>query len=533
MDGRNGYFQLIIKGDGTYIKIFAPDFGCQPVTLDEINKYLSDIRLFDYDKAEVSRALVSLRDVIEIKITPTVISIQDECMKTKISDDRLKVVARFYPPSSNGKLMTKEDIIYVLAQANVKYGVEELTILGFLKDRKYCTDYQLAFGKLPAHGHDAKITYHFKTNLSQKPKTKEDGTVDFHNLDTISHVQKDDLLATLSPADQGTPGVDVCGNVIKPNKVINKILRHGNNIRLSEDGLQMFSEVDGHVTLTDDRVFVSNSYNIPADVGASTGDIDYNGNVIVKGNVITGFSVKAKGDIEVYGVVEGAYLEAGGQIILRRGMQGMNKGILKANQNIVSKFIENATVYAGGYVQTESVMHSNISANGDIIVGGRRGFVSGGKLVSRTMISVKTAGSDMGNTTHLEVGIDPVMADEVKEIEKTLTKLNEDKTKLIQALNLLRKKLSTGTQVNNEIREYVKQMTNMNIDIETKLKDNQNRYNNLRIQLDNNTAGMIKIQDTVHSGTKIVISNVIYIVKDKVVHSRFVRDGADIKIVPY
>jgi len=153
--------------------------------------------------------------------------------------------------------------------------------------------------------------------------------------------------------------------------------------------------------------------------------------------------------------------------------------------------------------------------------------------VSRTMISVKTAGSDMGNTTHLEVGIDPVMAEELKEIEKTLTKLNEDKTKLIQALNLLRKKLSTGTQVNNEIREYVKQMTNMNIELEANLKENQTKYNNLRVQMDNNTSGMIKIQDTVHSGSKIVISNVIYIVKDKVIHSRFIRDGADIKIVPY
>ncbi|HHX11240.1 MAG TPA: DUF342 domain-containing protein, partial [Clostridiales bacterium] len=252
MDGRNGYFQLIIKSDGTYLKVFASDNGFQPVTFDDINKYLSDIRLFDYDKIEVSRALVSLRDVIEIKITPAIVSVQDERLKVTISEDRLKAVGRFYPPSTNGKLMNKEEIIQALAQANVKYGVEELTILGFIKDRKYSTDYQLAFAKLAVQGHDAEITYHFNTDLSQKPKTNEDGSVDFHQLDTISHVQKDDLLASLLPADQGTPGVDVCGNVIRPNKVINKILRHGNNIRLSEDGLQMFSEVNGHVTLTDD-----------------------------------------------------------------------------------------------------------------------------------------------------------------------------------------------------------------------------------------------------------------------------------------
>ena len=260
--------------------------------------------------------------------------------------------------------------------------------------------------------------------MSHKPKTNEDGSVDFHHLDTISRCQKGDLLATLLPADHGKPGIDVCGNVIRPKKVINRILRHGNNIHLSEDGLQMFSEVDGHVTLTDDRVFVSNIYNIPSDVGASTGDVYYDGNVTVKGNVLTGYTVKAKGDIEVYGVVEGARLEAGGQIILRRGM---NKGTLIANGNIISKFIENADVFAGGYVSTNSIMHSNVSAQGDILVGGRRGFVSGGKLQSRTMISLKTVGSDMGTTTVLEVGIDPKITEEFAKLEKQLASLREDK----------------------------------------------------------------------------------------------------------
>ena len=139
---------------------------------------------------------------------------------------------------------------------------------------------------------------------------------------------------------------------------------------MSEDGLRLYSEVSGHVSLTDGRVFVSDTYEVAADVDSSTGDIDYEGNVVVRGNVITGFTVKAKGDIEVYGVVEGAYIEAEGQIILRRGMQGMNKGILKANGNIITKFIENAEVIAGGYINTDSIMHSKVSAKGDIVVGG-------------------------------------------------------------------------------------------------------------------------------------------------------------------
>jgi len=533
MSGRNGYFQLVLKDDGSYLKIFDAELGGQAVAFDEINQYLSNIGIYDYNKIEVGKALRLLQGTTEVKLTAGKIPTQDERVKIDILDERHFARGRFYPPSNNGKRLTKEDIMQELTRAGVRYGVDEAAINLFLKERKYCTDYILAKATPAIQGHDAEITYHFNTDLSHKPKTNEDGSVDFHNLDTISRCKKGDLLATLKPADHGKPGIDVCGNVIRPNKVVNKILRHGNNIHLSEDGLQMFSDVDGHVTLTDDRVFVSNTFNIATDVGASTGDIDYDGNVVVKGNVLTGYSVKAKGDIEVYGVVEGAYLEAGGQIILRRGMQGMYKGILRANSNVISKFIENAEVYAGGYVSTESIMHSNVSAQGDILVGGKRGVVSGGKLRSGTLISVKNAGSDMGTSTLLEVGIDPQISEEYRELEKKLTLMAEEKEKLIQALNVLRKKITPGATIPNEVKEYLRQITMKNIQLETEMKEAQRRFDALSIQMENSTAGMVKVQGTIYPGTKIVISNVPYYIKNSMQYCKFIRDKADIKMLPY
>ena len=194
----------------------------------------------------------------------------------------------------------------------------------------------------------------------------------------------------------------------------------------------MFSSVDGHVTLTDGRVFVSDVYEIPANVDASTGDVIYDGNVHIKGSVLTGYSVRARGDIEINGVVEGAYIEAGGQIILRRGMQGMNKGILKAQGNIITKFLENAEVIAGGYVSTDSILHSDVSAKGDIIVGGRRGYVTGGLIRSGSLISVKTAVQAWENTV-LEVGVDPKILEEFKKVEQNYSPASGGKGKNSQS----------------------------------------------------------------------------------------------------
>ena len=134
-------------------------------------------------------------------------------------------------------------------------------------------------------------------------------------------------------------------------------------------------------------------------VDPSTGNIEYDGNVLVNGNVCTNFSVKAKGDVEVKGVVEGATVEAGGNITIARGMNGMGKGVLKCDGNVIAKFIENSDIEAGGYVETGSIMHSNVVAGSEIHVQGKKGFISGGKVTATTLIETRILGSDMGTST--------------------------------------------------------------------------------------------------------------------------------------
>jgi uncharacterized protein (DUF342 family) len=532
MSGKNAYFQLLIKDDGTYMKLYDSEDGGLSIVYDEITNYLIDKKIYEYDKTALGRAIANLKQVAEVKLTSALILPQDEYVKITIDEDRMYAVCRFYPPSTRGNPLTKEDIVSAMVRAGIKYGVDEVKIIQFLSDRRYCSDYVLAKATPPIQGHDAAITYHFNTDLTMKPKTNDDGSVDFHQLDIISHCNKGDLLATLTPVDFGKPGIDVCGKVIKPSKVVNRVLRHGNRITMSEDGLHLYSDVSGHASLTDGRVFVSNTYEIAADVDSSTGDIEYEGNVVVKGNIITGFSVKAKGDIEVYGVVEGAYIEAGGQIILRRGMQGMNKGILKAYGNIITKFIENAEVIAGGYINTDSILHSKVSAKGDIIVSGRRGFVTGGVIRSGTMISVKTSGSHMGTNTLLEVGIDPRVLDEFRELEMKIATLKSEKDKVNQAIAMVRKRLQIGSNITYDKLESLKQITQASIHLNTQLTEATVRYDVLKLEVEGNASGIIKVQDTVYPGTKIVISNVIYYVRDALQHTKFIRDRADIKLIP-
>jgi uncharacterized protein (DUF342 family) len=526
----NAGFQLICKSEGTYLQFNAENENGLPIDVIEVCDYL-DTKRIDFDKFVVMDAIKN--KVKTIKLDNISRKPEDEIVKITVSVDHMQAVGRFYPPAEGGGRMDRTQIINDLVRSGVKYGVVEENINMFLEKRVYFTDIILAKATPCIQGKNAVITYHFNTDLSKKPAINEDGTVDFHKLENISHVNRGDVLATLEPAVPGRPGITVCGGVIQPNKVIHKILRHGKKIHLSEDGLQMFSEVDGHATLIEDKVFVSDSFEVAADVDVSTGDINYYGNVEVKGSVRTGFRVTASGDIIVNGIVEGAYLQAGGQIILKCGIQGMNKGVLKANGNIVAKFIENATVETGGFLSTEAIIQSNVSAKGDVIVGGKKGYINGGQIRSGTMISVKTAGSIMGTNMLLEVGADPVLMEEYHRIEREIPAMGQEIERLNQNLLLYLKKIKNGEKLAPDKLLLVKNMTIDKKQLDDKRAQALERLNFLQDYIDNNSFGKVKVSDTVYPGCKIVIAGIVYYVRKECARCMFKREGADVVLTAY
>jgi len=63
-----------------------------------------------------------------------------------------------------------------------------------------------------------------------------------------------------------------------------------------------------------------------------TGNIFFNGNVVVCGTVLDGFEIKADGDIIVSKIVESATLTAGRDVIVKGGVLGRGKGLSRRRQ---------------------------------------------------------------------------------------------------------------------------------------------------------------------------------------------------------
>jgi len=524
----NGYFRLKHKTDGTYIELVPTTLESQTFAIGELMEYLS-FRDVSYDVKALNRAIIECKKTTEHKLNSNVATPFRESYSFRVSEDNMSAILRFYPASEGGEEMSAEEVLGDLRGKNIRYGILSDAIMDYFSNRQYCVDIVVAQGKPVRHGKDAEIQYMFATDRKAKPDIREDGSVDFHSLNTICHCKKGDLLARLLEADPGDDGMTVYGEPLKPRHVKRDHLKFGRNIELSEDKTEIYSMVNGHVTLTGDKVFVSDVLEVE-NVDLSTGNIDYTGSICVLGNVFSGLSVKATGDIEIRGVVEGAVIESGGNISIARGMNGMGKGKLIAKGNVISKFLENAEVEAGTFVSTESILHSKVHAGAEIDVTGRKGFITGGMVMASNKVTVKTLGSAMGASTVIEVGVNPALKREQAELQKILVENKKVLSSIEPVIAAVIQKKNMGMEVTPEQLKHVQQLIATRAQKKDEITEATMRLEELDDIIVQGENPSVVVTGEVFPGTKICIMDVSMVVKDSMKYCKFIRSQGDVKM---
>ncbi|MEE1078232.1 MAG: FapA family protein [Agathobacter sp.] len=527
---KNQYFQLVFRDEQIFLHIYPAIEDGKLVNIKELTDYLDLKRIQNYDIKTLGNALKSSEET-EVCLGPWDGIEVHEMMTIDVSLDKMKAVCRFYPPSAGGRELDKDTIIDDLGFKRVKFGIDEDEIDKFLKERQYCTDYVLAKGQPPRHGKDAKIEYYFNVNKNLQPKRNEDGSVDYKELNTISHVHKGDLLARLIKEDKGDPGKNIYGEEILPRTVKSEKLSYGKNISINEDGTEIYSEVTGHVNKFDDKVFVSDVFAVPADVDNSIGNIEYQGSVTVAGNVKAGFSVKATGDVIIEGIVENAYIEAGGQIIVKHGIHGMHKGVLKAKSNVIAKYIENATVIAGGYVEAEVILNSDVSANDEVRVFGKKGLINGGTIRAGRSIEAENLGTSMGTITTLEVGIAPEIKERYANLSKEVSKRSKEQENRKVIIDNYGKILKKGEYLPQDKLLYVQKLALAYKEEQAQIEPLRNEMYQIHVEMVASDRAYISVTRAAFPGVCITISDLSYHVKDVAHHCKFKKVDGEIKSI--
>jgi len=386
----------------------------------------------------------------------------------------------------------------------------------------------IAEGVLPVNGEDGYVKYLFDVEKKRTPKILENGTVDYKELDLINNVTAGQVLAEIVYPTEGMPGKKVTGEEIPNRKGKNPKINYGKNVRLLDNNRFLVAEKDGLVTFINGKMVVLDVYEVE-NVDNTVGNIYFNGTVIVKGNVLNGFKIKAAGDVQINGIIEGGYVESNGDVIVKQGIQGFNKHVIKSDGNVISRFIENAIITAEGNVSADAIVHSQVICKGSINAGGKKGLILGGTIKAGREIVAKTVGSIMGTTTVLEVGVDTDIKDKYEDIKREIDSINEKIKKITSAIEVFKRANRFNQLDAGKIGILGKLIRSQNI-LEEKLKSLQNEYELLNLQVESIANAIVKISNIVYPGVKIIIGNSSFTVKEEMEGCIFYLDEREISV---
>lgn len=427
--------------------------------------------------------------------------------------------------------ITKEDIVAALKEKNVVFGLDPKAIQYVIDNPDKADSVEVATGITHEHGVNSEIIFEVETDTDLKPQLKEDGTVDFKSTNFVHNVKKGQVLARKTEATPGKNGTTVTGMVIKGREGKLANFKFGKNVALTEDEMAIVASCDGTIKMSGIKISIVEVLEIFSDVGIKTGNISFSGRVIIRGNVISGYSVETADTIEIYGVVESAQLIAGGDIIISGGVQGNDDCLIQAGGFVKSNFMNNCKVIAGGSVTADSMMHCDVISDDTIHATGKKGLILGGSYISRHHIIGDTIGTDIGTITKLQLGITNEIMTEFQQLASDIKDYKSNVSKLKKAVDILTKQkkvrpddekiLAMYESSNNALKDYNEKLKKAMMDFKV-VNDLIEQLHDVHVKA-----------KTIYPGVRIKIGNSHYNIKDPLVNAKIIRTHGEIILTSF
>ena len=446
----------------------------------------------------------------------------DAAVFVTVSRDELSAYMQLLPPIKDGGLEIQAVLKAVEQDWSIKTGLLEDEIIKAVDEGRYFEQVLIAKGRPPEKGKDGELVFHFRTKFDYAPNLRKDGSADFRELDVFEDTTEGNVLVESIPPKEGIEGITVRGNALPAAKGRDYPLPRGVNTTVDESGRMLLAAKSGRVDYINNRVVVSDVYKINGDMDMSVGNIKFNGNVVVFGNVISGLTLDAAGDVEILGMVEAATIIAGGNIVIKGGIQGMDRGSLHAGGNIVSRFIERAEVRSGKSVFADYITYSTVTAQDSVILKGKFARIIGGLTRAGNQIYAKTIGTPSGDATVLEIGSAPESRQALIEHENIRSELNR---KLERIASYLR--MPAGQFETPERKEQRRRYKNLQEQLLSELQPLNEKIDMLKAELEKSSDGKIHASEQIHQDVKMTIDFATTTTKDSIPFVTFKqRSGA-------
>ena len=402
-----------------------------------------------YDERSLGAAVINIRRSEECAVV--IARRTDAEYRVEIAPDQMTAWLTVVQ-AQGGKPANALDAVAALGAQGVREGVDASAVEAAVQ---HCGQrMQVARGTPPRHGKDARLEPLVDVNRQRHPQIDAAGNANFFDLGDIPSVAPGDSLMRRHPPQPGSAGVNVFGQPV-PAPTVKDIAFAPRLQGVSpspNDPDLLVADIAGQPLLQRDGVTVEPIVRYQ-DIDLSIGNVRFPGSIEVRGDIRTGMKVHAEGDILVKGVIESAEVTAGGDVKVEGGIIGhapppgetltsprVRTARVTAEGNVAARYVENAVVEAKKSVHvSESIARSEVVGLDQVLVGGKgkKGRILGGRVRATQLVAADFLGGDGAGPTHVTVGINPLLQQEIDGHRSRLDaklKEHDDLTKVVKLL---------------------------------------------------------------------------------------------------
>lgn len=333
----------------------------------------------------------------------------DKNFTITISED--KMFAYLKANSKDQKLDARE-VLDQMEKDGISFGIRKSIFTSFktLNDALNVTPIlEIARGVGPKKGSPAELIFSFdKDRVPGKPFIDSNGRAHYRKLNYVENIDVGSLLVEKKMARKGFDGRNVLNELLSAEYGEDLLVEHSDNVipkKISEKNcVRYYSLVPGMPTYNDEKLNVETSINIDRDIDFSVGNINFNGSLLVAGNVKRGFLVECIGNIEIGGNVDFSSVIAGQNLKILNGVVTGKKKSVIAGNNASIKFSENSNVTIGNDLFVDNwILHSFVDCKGKVVLSEEKGMIVGGKIKSGISVEANEIGSEANVETEIVI----------------------------------------------------------------------------------------------------------------------------------
>lgn len=431
-------------------------------------------------------------------------------------------------PENGGFDITVDRAFAAIREKKVAYGLQEDVVQDAVQKKRYGERICIARWTPPVDGTDGKIEYCFKRETAFKPIEDENGNVDYKNLGLVRNIYRGTTIARITMPTEGEPGIDITGKTVKQKMGVPATFSVGKGTELVSDGTEIIASVDGNLTYSNGAFNVEESLLIRGDVDVASGNIDFIGDVIIKGSVLEGYTVTSKKNVTIQGTVTNGTVNADGNITVKLG--SINSTLHSEKGNIKLDFCENSKLYAAGTVEGSAFVGGEVFAGKSIIASGK-GILVGGKYTALENITASTIGSESYAKTMVTLGNNAVLSEEMEGHRHHISEMEDKLDQLGKIVNTLTE-MAKVSKLTPEREQMKVEAMRSRFQLQGQIKRLNARVKEIESTLERKQILSISCQKAFYPGVLLRINSYVYQVNVITPHSKATIGNNEIVMIP-